>query len=87
MLFALAIERGVGDLLEQSVDLAVQDAMALQDGRTADRLCEVALARARVTPDTMLTDRLAGRSTTSGTRYTGGRSKLYASERVRSSIS
>ena len=43
---ARAVERGVGDLLEERVRLAVEDAVALLDGGAADRLGEVALAGA-----------------------------------------
>ena len=41
-----AVERGVGELLEQHVRLAVEHAMALLDGGAADGLGEVALAGA-----------------------------------------
>src|SRR5213594_4008214 len=46
-LAAGARERGVGELLEEAVRLAVQHAMALLDERAAERLSEVTLARAR----------------------------------------
>src|SRR2546428_1325282 len=46
-LAAGAGERGVGELLEESVRFAVQHAMALQDERVAERLGEMTLARAR----------------------------------------
>ena len=41
-----AVERGVGDLLEQRVGLAIDDAIALLDRGAADRLGEMALAGA-----------------------------------------
>ena len=40
------VERGVGEFLEQRVGLAIDDAVALLDGRATDGLCEVALAGA-----------------------------------------
>ena len=40
-------ERGLGELFEQGVGLAIQHAVALLDGGTADGLREVALAGAR----------------------------------------
>ena len=43
---ARAVERGVGDLLEERVGLAVDDAVALLDRGAADGLGEVALAGA-----------------------------------------
>ena len=43
---ALAVERGVGDLLDQHVRLAIDDAPALLDRGTSDRLREMALASA-----------------------------------------
>ena len=44
VLLAVAIEDSVGDLVEQDVCLAVEDAVALADGGAADGLGEVALA-------------------------------------------
>ena len=46
VVLAGAVERGVGDLLEQRVRLAVEDAIALLDRGAADGLGEVALAGA-----------------------------------------
>ena len=46
VLLAGAVERGVGDLLEQRVRLAVEDAVALLDRGAADGLGEMALAGA-----------------------------------------
>lgn len=43
---ARAVERGVGDLLEQRVRLAIDDAIALLDRGTANGLGEMTLARA-----------------------------------------
>jgi hypothetical protein len=43
---ACAIEDGVGDLLDEDVGLAVEDADALLDRRAADGLRQVALPRA-----------------------------------------
>ena len=43
---ARAVERGVGELLDERVRLAVDDAVALLDGGAADGLGEVALAGA-----------------------------------------
>ena len=45
-ILAGAVERGVGDLLEQRVGLAVDHAIALLDRGAADRLREMALAGA-----------------------------------------
>ena len=47
VVLARALERGVGDLFEERVRFAVEDAVALLDRGAADRLREVALARAR----------------------------------------
>ena len=46
IVLAGAVERGVGDLLEQGVGLAIEDAMALLDGGASDGLREMALAGA-----------------------------------------
>ena len=46
VVLARAVERGVGELFEQHVRLAVEDAVALLDGGAADGLREVALAGA-----------------------------------------
>ena len=45
--FARAVERRVGDLLEERVGLAIDDAIALLDRGAADGLREMALAGAR----------------------------------------
>jgi hypothetical protein len=50
-LLAGAVERGVGQLFQQQVGLAIQHAMPLLDGRLAERLGEVALARTRRTDE------------------------------------
>ena len=44
---ARAVERGVGEFLEQRVRFAIDDAIALLDRGAADRLGEMALAGAR----------------------------------------
>ena len=46
VVLARAVERRVGELLEQRVRLAVEDAIALLDGGAADGLGQVALAGA-----------------------------------------
>lgn len=44
VLLAAAVDRRVGDLLDEGVGLAVENAVALEDRRAADGLGEVALA-------------------------------------------
>jgi glyoxylase-like metal-dependent hydrolase (beta-lactamase superfamily II) len=39
------LERGVGEFLQEDVRLAIDDAVPLQDGRAAERLREMTLAR------------------------------------------
>ena len=46
VLFARAVEGGVGEFLEQGVGFAIEDAIALLDGGAADGLGQVALAGA-----------------------------------------
>ena len=46
-ILARAIERGVGEFLQEDVRLTIEDAVPLQDGRTAERLREMTLARTR----------------------------------------
>ena len=46
VVLAGAVERRLGEFFEQRVGLAIDDAVALLDGRAADRLGEVALAGA-----------------------------------------
>jgi hypothetical protein len=48
VLLAGAADGGVGDLLDEGVGLAVEDAVALLDGGATDGLSEVALARSRL---------------------------------------
>src|SRR5438105_4004420 len=58
-----AIDRRVGDLFEEHVRLAVEDAKALLDRSTPDRLCEVTLAGARCSEEERVfvaVDELAG---------------------------
>ncbi len=46
MLFAGAVERGFGEIIEQGVGLAIEHAVSLLDGGLADGLCQVTLAGA-----------------------------------------
>ena len=45
--FARAVERGLGDLFDEQVGFAIDDAIALLDGGAANRLGEMAFAGAR----------------------------------------
>jgi hypothetical protein len=45
-LLAALVERGIGELVEKRMRLAVAHSMALLDGREGERLCEVTLAGA-----------------------------------------
>lgn len=46
VLLAFAVSHRIGEIIEQHMGFAVEDAIALQNGGLADGLCQMALARA-----------------------------------------
>jgi hypothetical protein len=68
VLLAGAVEGGVGDLLDEGVGLAVDDAVALVDGGAADGLGQVALAGSGRISDMMPIIFRRSRCTTGGIR-------------------